>query len=117
MEYVIELGDTHTTLTRLKDSGKITWTNGQQHLPYKIVQAMEEDEVWDLPRYDGGLIMDTDMPTQQQRIIDFKKRIKERVQREYVEGCKPLNKTGNFMEEPDTVEPSTWREKPGQQES
>ena len=57
------------------------------------------------------------MVTQQKRIIDFKKRMKERVQREYVEGCKSIPKTGDFMGGPDTSEPSTWKEKPGQQES
>ena len=108
---MIELGEQYTTLTRVKDNGIITWTNGQQHLPYKVVQAMEEERVWNLARYETGLIKDKEVVTQQKRIIDFKKKMKERIQREYVEGCKSIPKIGDFMGGPDTGEPNTWKKK------
>jgi len=111
VDYVVWLGDEKTTLTRTRDEQTIAWTNGQRHLPYKIGQAMEENEVWQLTRHAGGVIMDSDMMTAQQRIIDFKKKIKERVQREYVEGSFTLAKTGDFMGESDDIKPNPWKRK------
>jgi hypothetical protein len=97
LDHVIELDRETTTLIRMTDKKKITWENGMSQLPFRIAMTIQQEELWDKPRYEGGVI-ESDKPLEStKRIEDFKKEFKEKIQEQYVRGTMFLEKTGSFI--------------------
>ena len=99
LDHVIELDRETTTLIRMADNKKITWRNGTSQLPFRIAMTIEQEELWDKPRHEGGLIKGDEPLESTQRVEDFKKKFREKIQKQYVEGTMFLKRTGSFIAE------------------